>query len=70
MLHAVESKHRRKPFGHYEGEAKVLGRIKYLHGCGGNYEGIANTLNGEGFKTRSGGKWFPATVRRIVLAQQ
>jgi chloride channel protein, CIC family len=30
---------------------------------------FSNILNAEGFKTRSGGSWFPATVRRIVVAQ-
>jgi hypothetical protein len=36
---------------------------------GSNYEGTARQLNVEGIKTRSGGKWFAATVRKIILAQ-
>jgi len=58
----------RKPFGHYDGEAAILARIRELHGSGGNYEGITKNLNEAGIETRSGGKWYPATVRRIVLS--
>jgi DNA invertase Pin-like site-specific DNA recombinase len=57
----------RKPFGHYDGEAAILGRIRELHAQGSNYEKAAQTLNAEGIKTRSGGLWYPATIRRILL---
>lgn len=57
----------RKPFGHYKGESEILTRLLALRASGGNYESIAKTLNAEGSKTRSGGKWYPATIRRIVL---
>jgi DNA invertase Pin-like site-specific DNA recombinase len=60
----------RKPFGSRDGEQKIIARMKALKDVGGNWESISKTLNAEGFKTRSGGSWFPATVRRIVLAQQ
>jgi DNA invertase Pin-like site-specific DNA recombinase len=60
----------RKPFGSRDGEQKIITRMKSLKEVGGNWESISKTLNAEGFKTRSGGSWFPATVRRIVLAQQ
>ena len=59
----------RKPFGHYEGESLVLSHIRDLHLQGLNYEQSAKALNNEGIKTRSGGKWFPATIRRILLAK-
>ena len=63
-----------KPFGNREGEAEIRIRILELHrgtnGVPGKYDGIARTLNAEGLKTRSGGKWFPATVRRIVLQKE
>ncbi len=58
----------RKPFAHYEGESEIRNRILELRRSGGNYESIANRLNVDGIKTRSLGKWYPATVRRIVLA--
>jgi DNA invertase Pin-like site-specific DNA recombinase len=57
----------RKPFGHYDGEAAILGRIRELHTQGSNYEKAAQTLNAEGIRTRIGGLWYPATIRRILL---
>jgi DNA invertase Pin-like site-specific DNA recombinase len=57
-----------KPFGHYEGESVTLARIQAVHASDSNYEHTAKTLNAEGIKTRSGGKWYPATVRRILLS--
>jgi DNA invertase Pin-like site-specific DNA recombinase len=57
-----------KPYGHYQGEQEIKTRMLSLHAAGGNYEGIAKQLNAEAIKTRSGGSWYPATVRRIVLA--
>lgn len=57
----------RKPFGHYEGEAAILARIQELRSAGVNYEQSAKELNAQGITTRSGGKWYPATVRRIIL---
>ena len=59
----------RKPFGHYDGEAVILYRIRDLHLQGLNYEQSARMLNGEGIKTRSSGQWFPATIRRILMTQ-
>ena len=32
-----------------------------------NYEQTARALNADSIKTRSGGKWYPATIRRILL---
>lgn len=59
----------RKPFGFRNGEQQIVARMKALKAEGRNWEHISNALNADGFKTRSGGSWFPATVRRIVLAQ-
>lgn len=58
----------RKPFGFRDGEQEVVARMNALKAQGHNWESISSSLNAEGFKTRSGGSWFPATVRRIVLA--
>jgi hypothetical protein len=44
--------------------------MKQLHASGSNWERIAATLNSDGVETRSGGKWYPATVRRIVLGKR
>jgi DNA invertase Pin-like site-specific DNA recombinase len=57
----------RLPYGSHEGEHEILNRLRELRGNGGNWESIASKLNLEGIKTRSGGKWFPATVRRILI---
>lgn len=56
-----------KPFGHYDGEAKTLTHLRELRAQGLNYEQLAKALNADGSKTRSGGQWYPATVRRILL---
>jgi DNA invertase Pin-like site-specific DNA recombinase len=57
----------RKPFGHYQDEAQARDRIVNLYSSSGKYDHVAKTLNAEGIKTRSGGEWYPATVRRIIL---
>jgi DNA invertase Pin-like site-specific DNA recombinase len=58
----------RKPYGTHEGEQEILARMKQLHASGSNWEKISATLNSEGVKTRrNDGKWFPATVRKILI---
>jgi DNA invertase Pin-like site-specific DNA recombinase len=59
----------RKPFGDRPGEAATLAHIKDLRAKGLNYEQLARELNTTGSKTRSGGNWFPATIRRILSKQ-
>jgi DNA invertase Pin-like site-specific DNA recombinase len=56
-----------KPYGHYEGEQEVLNKMRDLYAVGGNWETISAALNNECVKTRSGGKWYPATVRKILI---
>ncbi len=58
----------RKPYGFYGTEVDNLNKIKALRADGQNYEEIARAMNAEGRKTRANGLWYPATVRRIVLA--
>jgi DNA invertase Pin-like site-specific DNA recombinase len=58
----------RKPFGARTGEQEIVERMLALRGQKMNWEAIANTLNAESIKTRTGNQWFPNTVRRIVLA--
>lgn len=58
----------RKPFGMREGEPEIIARMKELADQGLNYTHIAAVLNAEGLPTRTGSKWFPATVSR-TLAQ-
>ena len=59
-----------KPYGELAGESDTLARMNSLRASGRNYEQIAKQLNVDGLATRSGGVWFAATVRKIVLAQQ
>jgi DNA invertase Pin-like site-specific DNA recombinase len=60
----------RKSYGFREGEQTIINRMKKLRADGKNFEQIAAMFNGEGITTRKpGGKWFPATIRKIVLAQ-
>jgi DNA invertase Pin-like site-specific DNA recombinase len=59
----------RKPFGVREGEQAIISRMLELKAQGGNWEAISRQLNAEGLKTRTGNEWFPASVRRTVLAQ-
>jgi DNA invertase Pin-like site-specific DNA recombinase len=57
-----------KPYGAYDGEQAVIARIRDLRAAGGNYEAIARQLNAEGVQSRKGGKWYPANVRRVLIA--
>jgi DNA invertase Pin-like site-specific DNA recombinase len=55
----------RKPYGSRPGEVEVLARIQAMSASGVNNEKIAQTLNTEGIKTRSGGKWYSSTLYNI-----
>jgi site-specific DNA recombinase len=59
----------RLPYGSYPAEVETLARLKSMHVQGSTYEAIAAALNSDSVKTRSGGLWYPATVRRILLKQ-
>lgn len=65
----------RKPYGYYEGEEKVIQRIKKLNRKprGGKRLGpyqIARILNEEGWPTRNAGKWRGAQIRAILGRQE
>jgi DNA invertase Pin-like site-specific DNA recombinase len=59
----------RKPFGTREGEQTILTRMVKMAAAKTPYQGIADALNAEGFKTRTGGQWFAGTVYNIVRKQ-
>jgi DNA invertase Pin-like site-specific DNA recombinase len=59
----------RKPFGYYEGETAVLDRMKALRETGMGFDRIAEVLNAEGLKPRTGERWWGKTVNNIVSAQ-
>lgn len=47
-------------------EQTVRRRIKRLRKAGKTLEEIAETLNSDGIPSKSGGKWFKATVKQIL----
>lgn len=56
----------RKPYGARPGEEEVLERMRSLRQQGMAVDTIADSLNTEGIKSRSGGLWYGATVNRIL----
>ena len=56
----------RRPFGSRPGEAEAAARALVLRNSGLSWDMVAQQLDGEGFKTRYGGKWIGATVGKIV----
>jgi DNA invertase Pin-like site-specific DNA recombinase len=56
----------RKPFGTREGESLAVARIHGLRAQGKNLTEIARLMNEEGQRTRTGGKWYVASVSRVM----
>jgi DNA invertase Pin-like site-specific DNA recombinase len=56
----------RKPFGYYEGEQKVVERMRALKKEGLGFDRIARQLNSEGIPTRTGRPWHGFAVNRIL----
>ena len=56
----------RKAYGEKDGEAEVVAKIKGLRTEHLTINEIADRLNCEGVKTRSGGRWHFTQVRRIL----
>jgi len=59
-----------KPFGTAEGHRPVIERILSLRGAGMAVDTIAETLNVEGLKSKTGGKWYGSSVRNVILREQ
>lgn len=59
----------RKPYSHYDGEDAAFERMKVLRATGLGYDRIAKALNAEGFKRRTGERWWGKTVNNILSAQ-
>lgn len=55
-----------KPFGTVTGEAEALGRMFELQKAGMKATAIAEILNAEGHKTRSGRAWLQPTISKIL----
>jgi len=60
----------RKPFGHYEGEEAILGRLKALRAEGLGFDRIAAKLNAEGVPTRTGKPWHGVVINRILMGRK
>jgi DNA invertase Pin-like site-specific DNA recombinase len=56
----------RKPYGYFEGEVETLQRIQELRSEGMGFDRIAERLNAEGYKARTGGRWHGLVINRIL----
>lgn len=56
----------KKPYGHTPEEAKVVATILEHRKSGLSYAAIADQLNAGGVKSRSGRKWHPTQVQRVI----
>jgi DNA invertase Pin-like site-specific DNA recombinase len=59
----------RKPYGERKGERRVIDRILLLRSAGAAIDTIAERLNSEGLKPRSGRQWYGSSVRNVLLRQ-
>ena len=59
----------RKPYGRRKGERRTIDRILALRATGTAMDTIAETLNSEGLKPRSGKQWYGSAVRNVLLRQ-
>jgi site-specific DNA recombinase len=57
----------RKPYGTRPGEVQVIERIRSLRDTGMAIDTIAETLNAEGIKPRSGSQWYGSSVRNVLM---
>ena len=59
-----------KPFGYSEGQRPTIERILSLRSAGIAVDTIAETLNAEGRKSKTGGNWYGSSVRNVLLREQ
>jgi DNA invertase Pin-like site-specific DNA recombinase len=59
----------RKPFGYYHGEAAIVERMVALRHTDIGFDRIADVLNSEGLRPRTGARWWGRTVNNILSAQ-
>ena len=58
-----------KPYGALADEQVVLSRICALRVQGRTLGAISETLNAEGIMPRRGAKWYPSSVRNVILRE-
>jgi DNA invertase Pin-like site-specific DNA recombinase len=56
-----------KPYGALADEQAILSRIRELHAQGRTLVAISDALNAEGIMPRRGVKWYPSSVRNLIL---
>lgn len=59
-----------KPFGALKGQQATIERILSLRSAGMAVDTIAETLNAEGLKSKTGGKWYGSSVRNVLLREK
>lgn len=59
-----------KPFGTSDGHRIIIERILSLRASGMAVDTIAETLNGEGLKSKTGGLWWGSSVRNVLMREQ
>lgn len=59
-----------KPFGAVADHRPTIDRILTLRGSGMAVDTIAETLNAEGLKSKTGGCWYGSSVRNVILREQ
>jgi DNA invertase Pin-like site-specific DNA recombinase len=59
-----------KPFGAAESHRGTIERILTLRGAGMAVDTIADTLNVEGLKSKTGGSWYGSSVRNVILRER
>lgn len=59
-----------KAFGTSEAHRPVIDRILSLRSAGMAVDTIAETLNGEGLLSKTGGRWYGSSVRNVLMREQ
>ena len=52
-----------------EDEQRAVSRIRELDAAGESLRSIVATLTAEGYTSKRGGKWYPATVQRVLARE-
>jgi len=60
----------RKGYGHYDGEPAILERMRALRETDMGFDRIADVLNAEGLKPRTGERWWGRTINNILTLNQ
>ena len=56
----------RKPYGFYPGELQVVERMKELKASGLGFDRIAEQLNAEGVRPRTGQRWWGRSINNVL----